>query len=311
MKTSVVMACFNGEKRITRQMDSLRKQTLPADEVILVDDCSTDHTVKLIRDYIRDNQLNDWTLHINEHNMGWKANFFSALAMASGDLLFLCDQDDEWETAKIEKMTQAMEVHPEIDLLACDYETAYEPGAVSQKKYRKQKTESQGIISPYCFTSRFFQNPSPGCTYAIRKTFFDGTKSYWFPEAPHDEFLWLLAAMKNSAWFLNENLMTIHRYENNASDIRYKDIPKQKENLRYIEKMLEKMKAYADEKQADHDKTKMIGQAETWCRKRQKLMDNRNPFYWLSMAPYWKYYNSFRNCLSDLYLVIFGSFKRV
>lgn len=39
-------------------------------------------------------------------------------------------------------------------------------------------------------------------------------------------------------------------------------------------------------------------------------MDNRSPFYWLRMAPYWKYYNSFRNCLSDLYLVLFGSFRR-
>ena len=313
MKTSVVMACFNGEKRIWKQLESLRKQTRPIDEVILIDDCSTDNTANVVREYIYSNHLTGWLFQTNETNIGWKANFFQALALATGDVIFPCDQDDEWDETKIEQMESVMEANSGIDILACDYCVEYETGAVKIKKYKKSPEEQQGRISLYRFTSRFFQNPSPGCTYAIKKTFLDHVKSYWFPEAPYDEFLWLLAATTGSTWFLNECLVSQHRYENNASDIRYKDIPMQKENLLNIEKMLGLMEAYAAERKdsVDPKKTVMIQKAKTWCRKRQKLMDNRNPFYWLAMMPYWKYYNSFRNCLSDLFLALFGSFKRV
>ena len=44
--------------------------------------------------------------------------------------------------------------------------------------------------------------------------------------------------------------------------------------------------------------------------KRMKLMETRNPLRWVLMFRDWKYYNSKKNCLSDLYLVLFGSFRK-
>ncbi len=46
-RVSVVMTTYNGQKYLREQMDSLREQTMPIDEVILMDDCSTDHTPDL------------------------------------------------------------------------------------------------------------------------------------------------------------------------------------------------------------------------------------------------------------------------
>lgn len=312
MKTSVVIACYNGEKRIARQLESLKKQNRAADEVILTDDCSTDRTAETVREYIQENQMSKWFLSVNEVNKGWKENFFQALSAATGDLIFLCDQDDEWDPEKIERMSEVMAEKNSIDLLACDYRVRYEPGAVPMKRYSKKPEEREERVCQYQFTSRFFQNPSPGCTYAIRKRFLDGVKEYRFPEAPHDEFLWLMASMTDGAWFLNEELMTMNRYESNSSDIRYKDIRMQTENLQYISKMLQKMQEYAADspEMIAPEKLKTISEAAKWCEKRQRLMETRNPFRWLAMFPYWKYYNSFRNCLSDLYLVLFGSFRR-
>ena len=43
-RVSVVMTTYNGQKYLREQMDSLREQTMPIDEVIIMDDCSTDHT---------------------------------------------------------------------------------------------------------------------------------------------------------------------------------------------------------------------------------------------------------------------------
>jgi len=309
---SVVLACYQGEKKIGRMLESLRAQICLPAEVLIRDDCSTDGTAAAVRAELEKGSQPGWTLTENERNLGWKRNFFEGMLQAGGDLIFLCDQDDVWDPRKIGIMAEAMARNPQISLLACDYGLHYDAGSVSMKKYRKKRSERTGETARYRFTSRFFQNPAPGCTYAVRRDFFLRVKDLWFPQAPHDEFLWLMAALEDGAWFLNRNLMTLWREEENASDIRYKDIPLQQENLSYIETMLSRMSGYAESHPdaVAREKREAVEAARIWCGKRQRLMETRNPFLWLAMAPYWKYYNSFRNCLSDLYLVLFGSFRR-
>lgn len=106
MKNSVVMATYNGEKYIIEQLDSIRNQTLPPDEVIICDDCSTDNTRKIIEDYIIRYDLTGWNLFINDVNIGFYNNFFKALRLCTGDIIYLSDQDDVWDSCKIEKFTK-------------------------------------------------------------------------------------------------------------------------------------------------------------------------------------------------------------
>ena len=309
---SVVLACYNGEKEVENLLDSLFTQSRRPDEVLILDDCSTDGTADVTQKYIRDHQINGWSVTENRQNLGWKRNFMQGMNQAKGELVFLCDQDDIWDPEKIKKMEEIMSQHPRIDLLACDYDVQYETGSIPMKRYKKKRQEKTGETAQYQFTSRFFQNPAPGCTYAIRRSFLERVAEYWFPEAPHDEFLWLMAAMEDKAWFLNRKLMTIRRGAANASDIKYKDIELQQKQLRYIAAMLEKMEQYAKchPEAVTPEKNEYLKNAKIWCKKRQNLMEKRNPFLWIGMFPYWKNYNSFRNCLSDLYLILFGSFSR-
>ena len=73
LNTSVVMTTFNGAKYIFEQLESIRGQTLCVDEVLIFDDGSTDQTVQIINDYIQSNGLENWTIKINDQNLGWKA----------------------------------------------------------------------------------------------------------------------------------------------------------------------------------------------------------------------------------------------
>ena len=68
MKVSLVMAVYNGEKYLIEQLDSIRKQTYPIDEVILLDDVSTDNSYELIHQYIDGYKLINWKLIKNENN---------------------------------------------------------------------------------------------------------------------------------------------------------------------------------------------------------------------------------------------------
>ena len=59
-KISVALATYNGEKYIEKQLDSIRNQTIKPDEVVIVDDKSSDRTVALINEFIAVNNVVNW-----------------------------------------------------------------------------------------------------------------------------------------------------------------------------------------------------------------------------------------------------------
>ena len=108
MKTSLVMATYNGMEYLREQLDSVVEQSLPVDEVIIRDDCSTDGTPLFIQNYIRDNHLENWRIELNESNLGYKKTFTRLLHEASNEIIFLADQDDVWEHEKVKIMSGVM-----------------------------------------------------------------------------------------------------------------------------------------------------------------------------------------------------------
>jgi glycosyltransferase involved in cell wall biosynthesis len=109
LSVSVVMATYNGDKFLAAQLDSIIQQTMPADEVLIIDDCSTDGTVEIIRAY---QQLHgNIRLLLNSSNQGSNRTFEAALHSSKGDLIFISDQDDIWIANKVETMVNDWEVH--------------------------------------------------------------------------------------------------------------------------------------------------------------------------------------------------------
>ena len=122
MTVSVCMGIYNGEKYIEEQLDSILRQTRRAEEVILCDDCSTDRTVEIVRLFIERNGLQEsWRLYCNEKNKGYPGNFYYAMGLCAGDVVFLADQDDVWAETKLERMCAVLEEHPEAEVLACKF----------------------------------------------------------------------------------------------------------------------------------------------------------------------------------------------
>ena len=125
MKISVVLSSYNGEKYIEEQLNSLYFQILKPDEILIIDDCSTDNTVNIIENFIKKNNLDNWILIKNDKNLGWKKNFIEGFKKATGNLIFPCDQDDIWHREKIQKMTQIMMQRKEILLIVSNYTSFY------------------------------------------------------------------------------------------------------------------------------------------------------------------------------------------
>lgn len=103
---SVVMCTYNGAAYLSAQLDSILQQTLPATEIVVQDDGSTDETWAILTDYAT--RYPQIRLYRNEGTHGINANFFSAMRRASCALIAIADQDDLWQPRKLEQQVAAM-----------------------------------------------------------------------------------------------------------------------------------------------------------------------------------------------------------
>ena len=96
---SIVVCTYNGAKYLRPQLESILAQTYPIHELIIQDDCSSDGTDVIAKEYAERYPF----VHFfpNNTNKGVNENFFSAIARASGEYIAIADQDDIWEPNKI------------------------------------------------------------------------------------------------------------------------------------------------------------------------------------------------------------------
>ncbi|EJL66730.1 glycosyltransferase family 2 protein [Flavobacterium sp. CF136] len=98
---SVALATYNGSKYLKKQLISILNQTIVPREIIIVDDCSNDNTVEIIKEFQR--RYSNIDLHINETNLGPINTFKNAILKCNYDFISLCDQDDIWELNKLQR----------------------------------------------------------------------------------------------------------------------------------------------------------------------------------------------------------------
>jgi glycosyltransferase involved in cell wall biosynthesis len=108
---SVVVPAHNEERYVAEALDSVLAQTRVPQEVIVVDDGSTDATAEAVRRYGEQVRL------IQQENRGCPGAFDTGFREARGDFVALCPADDVWEPHKLEWQQQALADHPEVDVI--------------------------------------------------------------------------------------------------------------------------------------------------------------------------------------------------
>ena len=219
MKISVVMATYNGKDYLYEQLDSIRDQTQKADEVLLFDDGSTDETVQMAEQYIKENHLEGtWKMTVNEHNLGYADNFHQAMMAAGGDYIFFCDQDDIWMQDKIKKTVSVMEQHPEVKLLCTDYEpfsSAENAPTIPAKIMRQMKKD--GSLEKLELNSRNIYIASLGCVMCLTRKFRDEAEPYWKSGWAHDDYVWKMSQCADGCYVYHEPLIRRRLHGHNVS----------------------------------------------------------------------------------------------
>lgn len=112
---SVVVPAYNASSTLVRALDSVRAQTLQPIEVIVVDDGSTDGTLDVVSDYLRQHGLTTWRV-LSQVNGGPSRARDAAIRVARGGYIALLDADDAWMPEKIEVSTEMIRLY-ELDII--------------------------------------------------------------------------------------------------------------------------------------------------------------------------------------------------
>lgn len=103
---SVVMTTYNGVRFLAEQLESILGQSYTNFELIIADDCSSDATVEVLERFgARDNRI---SFYSNPTNLGVNQNLTIALSKARGQFIAIADQDDIWESTKLEVLLARM-----------------------------------------------------------------------------------------------------------------------------------------------------------------------------------------------------------
>jgi GT2 family glycosyltransferase len=143
-KISVCMAAYNGERFVQAQLETILPQLDVHDEVIIVDDASTDGTVEQIK------RLQDDRIALIQHSTrkGAVATFEDAILSASGDILFLSDDDDLWATGKVQKYLAAFASNPDVRVVTSKVSQIDQNGApTNDPRLRLRNEFAAGFVS--------------------------------------------------------------------------------------------------------------------------------------------------------------------
>jgi glycosyltransferase involved in cell wall biosynthesis len=199
--TSVCLACYNGEKHIKEQVESILIQLDGSDELIISDDSSTDDTISIIKS-IRDERIK---LYINENSSGRPTeNFQNSLKKAKGTFVFLSDQDDIWLADKYETMKALLATN---DLVLSDSVVVDETLKELHPSFFKFHGSGKGILKNVIKNSYF------GSCMAFRRELLNYALP--FPsskEIGHDVWLGLVAEMVGKVCLVARPLILYRRH---------------------------------------------------------------------------------------------------
>ena len=108
-RVSVLMAVFNGEDYVADAVDSVLDELEPEDELIVVDDGSTDRTANVLSSYAGRIQV------LHQPNAGQSSALNAAVAMAWGEFLAFNDADDLWVAGRMREQLAALARNAALD----------------------------------------------------------------------------------------------------------------------------------------------------------------------------------------------------
>jgi glycosyltransferase involved in cell wall biosynthesis len=200
---SIVVITYNQEKSLPKVLDCILWQKGGFSiEIIVGEDCSTDGTREVLKEYER--RFPEVVKPIyQQNNQGILRNFISAISMAKGKYLAFCDGDDYWcDDEKLAKQIRVLEEKPEVGLV---YSDVIMDSVVTGERYRRTMQNPK----PDLFTQLLRGNIIVSSTVLMRSDLMKYVDWNTFVEqgfTMEDYPMWLSLSLHTQFYYLKEPL---------------------------------------------------------------------------------------------------------
>lgn len=223
-QVDILLSTYNGSKYLRELIDSIINQTYPNWQLIIRDDGSSDDTINIIQDFIK--QLPEKIIYIEDqyNNLGPSQSFSKLMEYSSANYLMFCDQDDVWLENKIEITITEMLVleakYPNrpflvhTDLTVVDREL----NIISNSFWSYQK------LNPKLknLNNVLIQNIVTGCTIMINKRLKELAQPIPKDAIIHDWWIALVASIHSGIYEIKTPLILYRQHnENNIGAKKY------------------------------------------------------------------------------------------
>ena len=204
---TAVIAAYQAEEWIAEAIEAILAQTHPADQIVVVNDGSTDGTARELA------RFGDRITVVDQANAGCPAAFNSAFAAATSDYVALCGADDVWEPEKLAWQVDALRRHPAVDVLFGDaqifgltegtYATPPGTGVLDSDELRRALFRENLICAP---------------SVMIRRALFERLGPFVVDFGADDYEYWMRCLRAGATFFFDDRvLLRYRRHESNLS----------------------------------------------------------------------------------------------
>ena len=212
-KVDILMATYNGENYLREQIDSILNQTYKNINLLISDDCSNDDTVNILKEYEKkDSRV---TVYFNNKNIGSNKNFEFLLSKISSDYYMFSDQDDVWNSNKVEICINEI-LKNKADLVFTDLEVVDKDLKTLNKSFNKKKKLIRKIKKYNDYRLEYLYNCVTGCTILAKSSILIDILP--FPENKdilHDYWIALISSMTGKVCYIDETTIKYRQHGNN------------------------------------------------------------------------------------------------
>lgn len=210
---SIIMPSYNTAKYIDETVKSVFAQTYENWELIIVDDCSTDNTDDVVKQFLSDERIKYFK---NAVNSGAAVSRNRAIKEAKGKWIAFLDSDDLWVSDKLEKQIRFMEKNGYHFSYSNYCEIDEQSNALGRFVTGPKKITKRGMFN-YCW---------PGCLTVMYDREYVGLIQINDIKKNNDYAIWLKVCRKADCYLLNESLAFYRRRSGSISNHGYKALIK-------------------------------------------------------------------------------------
>jgi len=209
VKVSVILTTYNRAEVLAGTIDDVLRQSFRDFELIICDDCSTDNTAQICRDY--EQQDSRVSYQRNKKNLGMPGNLYAGIISSSGEYIANLHDGDVYDTKLLEKWVAALDACPNAGFVFNAYGTLNPNGKfkVIYKEPLPACAPGSVLLEEIYFRRWHFDSPVWGTVMGRRKAYEEVglfEKRFGFTS---DVDMWMRLAELFSVAYINEPLILL------------------------------------------------------------------------------------------------------